>query len=225
MSDHEPLTALVLTGGRSSRMGRNKALLSLEPGGPPVVSLAVERLRRVADELLLVGSDPEPYAFLGLPQVPDVFPDAGSLGGIYSGLAAARNPYALAVACDMPFLSVELLSYMASLPRAYDVLIPRIEEPEPMHAVYSKRCLPWMEERLRAGRYKIVGWFEHARVEYVGRETLERFDPGLRSFYNMNTPEEWERAQAMLGQERHAASEPRGSEGAWDSNHTGSDTP
>ncbi len=193
-----PLSALLLTGGRSSRMGQNKALMSLSPGTPPVVSLAVERLREVADEVLLVGSDAEPYAFLGLPQVPDAFPGAGSLGGIYSGLAAASHRYALAVACDMPFLNVVLLRYMAELPREYDVLIPRIEEPEPMHAIYSTRCLPWMEERLRAERYKIIGWFEKARVQYLERGVLERFDPRLRSFYNMNTPDEWEQAKRML---------------------------
>ena len=195
-----PLTALLLTGGRSSRMGMNKALLSLSPGGPPVVSLAVERLRQVADEVLLVGSDPEPYAFLRLPQVPDAYPGAGSLGGIYSGLRAARNPFALAVACDMPFLSVPLLRYMASEPREYDVLIPVLEEPEPMHAIYGRACLPWMQERLEAGRYKIIGWFDRARVRRLERETVRRYDPDERSFFNMNTPEEWERAKAMLGE-------------------------
>lgn len=105
----EPLTALLLAGGRSSRMGRNKALLSLRPGGPPVIQLIAHKMAEVADEMLLVGCDPRPYAFLGLPCVPDAFPGTGPLGGVYSGLAAARNPYALAVACDMPFLSVDLL--------------------------------------------------------------------------------------------------------------------
>lgn len=179
-------------------MGQNKALLSLVPGGPPVVRLAVERLREVTDTILLVGSDPAPYASLGLPQAPDVFPDSGSLGGIYSGLAAAPTQHTLVIACDMPFLNTELLRYMSALPRDYDVLIPVLEEPEPLHAIYSKSCLPWMEERLRAGRYKIIGWFDKAHVREIDVDTVRRFDPGLRSFFNMNTPEEWERAKAML---------------------------
>jgi molybdopterin-guanine dinucleotide biosynthesis protein A len=179
-------------------MGRNKALLSLEPGGPTVVELAVERLRAVADEVLLVGDDPEPYARLGLPHAPDLYPGAGSLGGIYSGLRAARHPFALAVACDMPFLNAGLLRHMASSPRDYDVLVPVIEEPEPMHAIYSRACLPWMEESLRAGRLKIIGWFPRARVRRLERETLVKLDPELRSFFNMNTPEEWELARGML---------------------------
>lgn len=196
----QPLTALLLTGGRSSRMGQNKALLSLVPDGPPVVAQAVERLRSVADEILLVGSDPEPYAFLGLPQVPDAYPGAGSLGGIYSGLRVARHQYALAVACDMPFLNTGLLQYMASQPREYDVLIPVLDEPEPMHAIYSRSCLPWMEEKLDAGRYKIIGWFDKARVQRIERGTVQQYDPLLRSFFNMNTPEEWERAKEMQRQ-------------------------
>jgi molybdopterin-guanine dinucleotide biosynthesis protein A len=195
-----PLTALVLTGGRSSRMGRNKALLGLAEGGPPIVALAVERLRAVADEILLVGSDPAPYAFLGLPHVPDAYAGAGSLGGIYSGLRAARNAHALAVACDMPFLNVDLLRYMADRERVYDVLIPVIEEPEPMHAIYAQSCLPWMEEKLEEGRYRIIGWFDRARVERIERSTIERFDPELRSFFNMNTPDEWERAKQLAAE-------------------------
>ncbi|MDP9350964.1 MAG: molybdenum cofactor guanylyltransferase [Chloroflexota bacterium] len=200
----QPLTGLLLTGGRSSRMGQNKALLSLAPGGMPVVSLAVESLQTVADEILLVGSDPEPYAFLGLPQVPDVFPGAGSLGGIYSGLRAARNSFALAVACDMPFLNPTLLRYMAELPRDYDVLVPVLDEPEPMHAIYSRACLPWMEEKLEAGRYKIVSWFDRARVYCLESNVIRRYDPDLRSFFNMNTPAEWVQAQEMLRAEAHA---------------------
>ncbi len=169
-----------------------------------MVSLAVESLQTVADEILLVGSDPEPYAFLGLPQVPDVFPGAGSLGGIYSGLRAARNSFALAVACDMPFLNPTLLRYMAELPRDYDVLVPVLDEPEPMHAIYSRACLPWMEEKLGAGRYKIISWFDRARVHCLESNVIRRYDPDLRSFFNMNTPAEWVQAQEMLRAEPHA---------------------
>lgn len=191
----EPLTALVLTGGRSSRMGQNKALLNLTPGGPSLIELVVARLADVASETVLVGTETAPYDFLGLRHVPDLYPNAGSLGGIYSGLQAAKYPYALAVACDMPFLSPDLLRYMASVPREYDVLLPVIDEPEPLHAIYSQLCLPWMEERIDARRYKIIGWFDKAKVQKIERHTIERYDPHCRSFFNVNTPEEWERAR------------------------------
>ena len=193
----QPLTAIVLAGGRSRRMGTNKALLSLEPGGPPVVQSVVDTLGTVADEVLLSASDPAPYAFLDLSTVPDMYPDTGPLGGIYSGLLAAQHQFSLVVACDMPFLSPELLRYMASLPREYDVLVPRPEEPEPTHAIYSRACLPWIEEQLRAGRYKITGWFDRARVRYLERDVLLQHDPELRSFFDTDTPEEWELARGL----------------------------
>ena len=193
----EPLTALLLTGGRSSRMGQNKAMLRVTPGGPSIVEMVAARLTEVASETLVVGAETEPYTFLGLRHVRDVYPNAGSLGGIYSGLQAASFPYALVVACDMPFLNADLLRYMVSVPREYDVLIPVIDEPEPMHAIYSRRCLPWMEEKLEAGRYKIIGWFANAKVQTIERQLIERYDPEHRSFFNMNTPDEWQRAREI----------------------------
>lgn len=178
-------------------MGQNKALLSVTPGGPSIVEMVAARLAEVASETLVVGSESEPYEFLGLRHVRDVYPNAGSLGGIYSGLQAASCPYALVVACDMPFLNADLLRYMVSVPKEYDVLIPVIDEPEPMHAIYSRRCLPWMEEKLQAGRYKIIGWFANAKVQTIERDMIERYDPEHRSFFNMNTPEEWQRAKEI----------------------------
>jgi molybdopterin-guanine dinucleotide biosynthesis protein A len=178
-------------------MGQNKALLRVTPGGPSIVEMVAARLSEVASETLVVGAETEPYKFLGLRHVRDVYPNAGSLGGIYSGLQAASFPYVLVVACDMPFLNANLLRYMVSVPREYDVLIPVIDEPEPMHAIYSRRCLPWMEEKLEAGRYKIIGWFANANVQTIERYLIERYDPEHRSFFNMNTPEEWQRAREI----------------------------
>ncbi len=66
-----------------------------------------------------------------------------------------------------------------------------------MHAIYSRRCLPWMEEKLQAGRYKIIGWFANAKVQTIERDMIERYDPEHRSFFNMNTPEEWQRAREI----------------------------
>ncbi len=192
---------MLLVGGRSSRMGRDKALLSLAPGGPPLVALAAEKLGRVADEVLLVGPQRAGYASLGLPRVPDAFPGTGPLGGILSGLSAARNAHALVAACDMPFLSVRLLEYMAALPRNYDVLVPELEAGrlEPLHAIYSWECLQLIAESLRCGERKAAGWFGGADVQVLGREVLRYLDPELRSFINVNRPEEWEAARRMYG--------------------------
>ncbi|ACZ42372.1 molybdopterin-guanine dinucleotide biosynthesis protein A-like protein [Thermobaculum terrenum ATCC BAA-798] len=198
MSNPKDITGLILVGGKSRRMGFNKALIELTPSGPTVIQTVADKLKDVCPEVILVGSQLEPYRFLNLPQVPDEFPNTGSLGGIYSGLKSARTDYALVVACDMPFLNTELLKYMISLPRDYDVLIPVLDEPEPMHAIYSKRCIPWIAQSIESGSYRIIGWFDRAKVKYIPKETIARFDSDFMSFFNMNTPEELEFAKSYM---------------------------
>jgi molybdopterin-guanine dinucleotide biosynthesis protein A len=149
----------------------------------------------VCDEVLVVayrGDRPLPYRI-----VPDLYAAGGSLGGLYSGLYAASNDYALAVATDMPFLSLPLLRWMLDQPRDYDVLVPLREEPEPLHAVYAKRCLEPMRRRLESGRLKITGFFEDVRVRLVDAATLAVYDPEGLSFFNINTPEDLERARLI----------------------------
>jgi molybdopterin-guanine dinucleotide biosynthesis protein A len=129
--------------------------------------------------------------------VGDVFPDGGSLGGIYSGLEAAAGDAALCVACDMPFLAPPLLAHLARRASEADVVIPEVAgELQPLHAVYGKACLPAMERQLRGGRLKITGFFGEVRVLRVPEAEVARLaDPEL-AFMNLNTPEDLARARA-----------------------------
>ena len=171
------------------------------PGGlgVPATTLleaAGATLQLVCDDVLVVGyraARAVPYRV-----APDLYAEGGSLGGIYSGLFAALGDYGLAVATDMPFLSVRLLRWMVEQPRDYDVLVPVREEPEPLHAIYSKACLEPMRRKLEAGRLKITGFFEDVRVQYVEAVTLAELDPDGLSFFNVNTPEDLERARSVL---------------------------
>ena len=178
-------------------MGQDKALMSITPDGPSIVETVAQKVSVVANEILLVGTNASHYSFLDLPLVPDAFPGTGPLGGIHSALAASGSPYVLVVACDMPFLSVSLLKYLVSIPRDYDLLVPVLDRPQPLHAIYSRACLPLLEQDLLAGKYRVTGWFENANVRTVGRTSIERFDPQFHSFFNMNTPEEYERARQL----------------------------
>ncbi len=189
------VTGIVLAGGKSSRLGQDKALLRLT-GGVTLVEATVERLRPLVDEVLVVASDGGRLGQLPARVVADVFPDGGALGGIYSGLAAARHEYALVVACDMPFLNPDLLRYLLELPRDYDALLPRLAGGllEPLHAAYARACCEPIRARLAAGRYRVVGFLDAVRVRYVEEPELRLLDPELRSFYNVNTPEELEKA-------------------------------
>jgi molybdopterin-guanine dinucleotide biosynthesis protein A len=173
--------------------GEPKALM--EVGGRRIIERVADVLGQVTDDLLLVTNTPDLYAWMGLRMVPDVFPQGGSLGGIYSGLAAAPGEAAFTVACDMPFLHPELVRLVVERAPSGDVVIPRVgEQLETMHACYSKRCLTAMEERLRAGRFKIVGFFDRVSVVEIDEAELRAHrDPSV-AFMNVNTPEELARA-------------------------------
>jgi len=193
------VTGVVQAGGKSTRMGgQPKALIPL--GGRSIVERVVLALTPVVDDMLLVTNTPELYAFLGLPMIADVYRDHGSLGGIYSGLRAAGE-IAFTVACDMPFLHPEVVRLVVARAGEGDVVIPRVgEQLETMHAAYGKACLAPIEERLRAGRLKIVGFFEHVRVVEIGEAEVARFRDPAVAFMNVNTPDELERARALVAE-------------------------
>jgi molybdopterin-guanine dinucleotide biosynthesis protein A len=177
--------------------GRPKALLEL--GGRRIIDRVAHVMRQVADDLLIVTNTPELYASLGLPMVPDVFPDHGSLGGIYSGLQAASGDAAFTVACDMPFLMPEVARLVTDRAGEADVIVPRVgEQWETLHACYGKACLAPIETRLRAGRLKIVGFYDDVRVLSIPAGEVARFRAPEVVFMNVNTPEELEAARLLL---------------------------
>jgi len=176
--------------------GDPKALIQL--GGKRIIERVVDALGAVLSDLLLVTNTPELYAFLGLPMVADVFPDHGSLGGIYSGLRAASGE-AFTVACDMPFLHPEVVRLVVARAGSADVVIPRVgDQLETMHALYGKACLPHMEALLRARRLKIVGFFENVRVLEIPEVEVARYRDPAVCFMNVNTPDELTRARELL---------------------------
>ena len=200
-----PVTGIILAGGKSRRLGRDKTTLPwpppapgqpAAPGTPTLLAVTAGRLATVCAEVLLVGYRGEHHP-LPFRTVPDAYPDSGSLGGIYSGLAAAGG-WSFAIAADMPFLNLALVRHMLSLPREWDALVPVIAgRPEPLHALYGPACLPAMRERIEARRLKITGFFDAVRVCYLDEATVHGFDPELRSFFNINTPADLARARAM----------------------------
>jgi molybdopterin-guanine dinucleotide biosynthesis protein A len=191
------VTGVVQAGGKSARMGGEPKAL-MEVGGRRIVERVVAAIAPVVDDVLVVTNTPERYAFLGLPMVGDVFPDHGALGGIYSGLAAASGDVAFTVACDMPFVRADVVRLVVAHAAGADVVIPRLGEYlETMHAAYGKACLAPMEECLRAGRLKIVGFFDRVRVREISEADVRALaDPDV-VFMNVNTPDELARARAL----------------------------
>ncbi len=196
------ITAVILAGGQSRRLGRDKAV---EPfAGEPLIRRVIRRASEPvsAKSVVIVVADADRAAALPLDDdhliAVDLFPDCGSLGGIYTGLNASPTEWSLVTACDMPFLSAPLLAHMAGLRGGVDAVVPVIEgRPEPTHALYAERCLPAIEAKLRAGQLKISGFFDDVAVRYVPEDEIREFDPDLLSFFNINRPEDLARATEL----------------------------
>lgn len=221
------VSALILAGGQSRRMGQDKAFIPFD--GAPLVARVLARVQPICAETIIVANDAERYAQFGTRIVRDVYPGKGSLGGIYSGLAAAQAPYGLVVACDMPFLNHDLMCYMMSLAPEYQVVIPRAKDPSgksprrrfpvesrvgaaqehpdwipakridlhPTHAIYSRECLPTMQASLQRDDLRVISIMDKLRVRIVEADEVDRFDPQHLSFFNMNTPQDLEFARRL----------------------------
>jgi len=179
-------------------MGQNKAFLKIDQH--VLIERVLAAVRPLTDDLFISTNAPEEYESFGLRLVADIYPGKAALGGIYSVIEAARNEHVLVVACDMPFLNRRLLAYLIELAPTADVIAPLINPPQPetMHAIYSKTCLPSIKTRLQANKLRIIGFFDQVLVRYVGRDELAKFDPNFDSFMNVNTPADWHAAKKRI---------------------------
>ena len=190
-----------MAGGVSRRLGKNKALERI--GGRALIERVVDRLIPVTTEVMVVVARPKQAEPLPLPSsvrvITDRYPGRGSLGGIFTGVDASAERWSLVVACDMPFLDLDLLRHLMAKSTNADAVIPRLNgQPEPLHALYSKACLGPMERMLRAGQLKIAPLFETVRVRYVDEGTIDRIDPRHLSFFNINTQAQLEEALRLV---------------------------
>lgn len=197
-------SGIILAGGKNLRLGTSKALVSID--GKTIIERIVERLAPITDELIIVVSNAR-HDLPPLPQtkiVPDVYPGKGPLGGIYTGLSACRNEFAITVACDMPFLNASLFRHMLELAPSYDAVVPQTKESlfEPLHAVYGRTCLAVIKRRLETADISLRSFLAEIKIRYIDDEECRRYDPNLTSFFNMNRPADLELAKkiAELGQ-------------------------
>jgi molybdopterin-guanine dinucleotide biosynthesis protein A len=188
------VSGVILAGGKNLRMGQNKAFL--EVNGQRIIDRIARLFKGIFDEVLLVTNTPLDYLDLNLRMVTDLFPGKGSLGGVYTGLFHASYAHAFVAACDMPFLNADLVRYLIDLSPGFDIIIPRTDDGfQPLHAVYSQRCLPFMEDLLERDILKIIDFFPQVKKREVPTDEIRRFDPKLISFLNVNTPDDLTRIQ------------------------------
>jgi molybdenum cofactor guanylyltransferase len=182
------VSAAIMAGGKSIRMGQDKAWIELD--GEPLIRRVARVLAEVADEVIVVANDPR-YEALGLTVVRDRYPQGGALGGIATGVGAATYDTVIVAACDMPFLSAELWRLVLGHAGEADVVIPRVAgEYETMHALYAKACLPHMARAIAENRLRVISFFDAVSVKAIDEPELRTVDPTFRAFTNVNTPEE-----------------------------------
>jgi len=184
------VSAVILAGGISSRMGSNKALLPYRGGR--FVEAIQRQLADLFEEVLLVTNTPEQYAFLPCRKVTDIHQGMGALAGLHAGLHHSNSGHIFAVACDMPYLNNALIRRIAALRDGADVVIPEGDKGiEPLHALYGRACLAPMEQALLTGKKRIVSFFDEVRVTQLSCAAVAALDPAFASFRNINTPHEY----------------------------------
>ncbi len=191
---------IILAGGKSLRLGRDKVLEKI--GNKSLLEQVISSIGSLSRDIIIVTVEERAFPQLAghskLKIVSDIFPGKGSLGGIYTGLVTSDSFYNLVIACDMPFLNQLLLSYMIDISEGFDFVIPRVDNLfEPLHAVYSKNCIAPLEFILKQGRKVIIELFNFVKVRYVEAEEIDRFDPQHLSFFNINTKEDLELARKI----------------------------
>jgi len=201
------VSAIVLCGGRSTRMKANKAFVKI--GSQPLLESIVNDLKQEFDEVILSANEPHLYHGIDVKIVQDIIiPFSGPLNGIHAGLSAAANPHAFVVACDMPFMDVKLAAFLADLAEGYDVVVPVADgHYQPLYAVYSKVCLPQIQENLKQNIFKIAAFYDKVRVRRVQETEIEMLADKNKVFFNVNTPEDLAQADEMCKSGCQKASE------------------
>ena len=183
------VSGIILAGGRSSRMGRDKTLLLIK--NETLIERTVRKLRGFVDEIIIASNHTAKYDLPGIVEVPDSYPGMGPLGGMHAGLMVAKHQYSFIVSCDMPFFTEELARYLLERKAGYDVVVPEIRNRlEPLCAVYSRDCIKPIEQCLQAGVSQVYRFYPDVKVCKIVESDLGQIGDLKEIFCNLNTPED-----------------------------------
>jgi molybdopterin-guanine dinucleotide biosynthesis protein A len=193
-------SCIVLAGGKSLRLGYDKVLEII--GNTSLLERVISRVSLLSSEVIIVtANEPTNFELVDYPKLRilcDIYPGKGPIGGIYTGLVTSTSFYNLVVASDMPFLNQALLRYMTQLSANFDLVVPRVGNlVEPLHAVYTKKCLATIEQMIKQDKLSVNQLFHLVKTRYVETEEIERFDPKHLSFFNINTKADLKRAREL----------------------------
>lgn len=183
------MTGIILSGGKSLRMGENKAFILIE--GVPIIQRIFQLFHCLFQEVLIITNQKEVYQHINAKVYNDLQPNLGVLGGVYTGLYYATFPYAFVAACDMPYLKAPVIKYLIDHINGFDVVVPKTPDGlQPLHAVYSKNCLEPIKRVLDQSQTKVIDFYPYVQINIIEAMELQSLDPTLESFVNLNTPEE-----------------------------------
>ncbi len=183
------MTAVILAGGNSIRMGQNKAFIKID--GVPIITRIHSLFKELFEEVSIVTNQKDLFKNFGSSIYTDLLPDKGALGGLYTGIFFSSFDYSFCVACDMPFIKRPLVEFLIRHTKDEDALVPRTTDGlQPLHAVYSKRCLDAIRSVIDRGKHRITDFYDLVRVKIVEESEFLHLDPLRESFINVNTPEE-----------------------------------
>lgn len=190
------MTGIILAGGKNTRIGQDKSFLKV--GNRTIIERTVSILSKIFNEIIIISNTPEPYRSFGLKIYSDIIPEKNSLGGIYTGLSVSSSRHNFFVACDMPFLNENLIKYMTESINDSDIVIPKTKKGyEPLHAIYSKSCIPFIKKQIEKNQLKILDFFPSVTVREIETKEIDVCGPEHAAFLNLNTQQDLLDAQAI----------------------------
>ncbi|MDD5772549.1 MAG: molybdenum cofactor guanylyltransferase [bacterium] len=189
-------TAILLAGGKSSRLGQNKAFVDV--ANKTIFEREFDVLQKLFSEIIIIANNPVLFRSSGLKIYKDIIPDKGPLGGILTGLSISETKNNFVVSCDLPFLNENVISFLYSKFSSCNLLIPCWQgQLMPLHGFYSKNCLPVIENQISTNKLKVLDITSHLKTKYVQELELKKYDREGKSFFNVNTLEDLENARIM----------------------------
>jgi len=190
------LSVAIQAGGESTRMGMNKAMMDFL--GEPLIARVITRVSSLSDDIFIITKEPQEFKKFPVRIIKDAISGKGAIGGLYTAFVEAKYEFVAVVACDMPFVNMDLLkkAYEVLLEYQADVAIPKTEEGyEPLHAVYRiQKCLPAIQNALATDNKRLVSWFPEVNVVEMKSNMIDQYDPEHTAFINVNTRDEYIRA-------------------------------
>jgi len=198
------ITGIVLAGGESRRMGHHKATIEID--GTPLLKKSVLLFKEIFPEVIALSKEPGSFGDVGCKEVGDLFSGMGPIVGILTAFKVTTSDYIFVAACDMPFLNKNLIELIVNEGQGFDVALPGVgDKSDPLHALYSRntyeRMLSFMENEGRSLN-RFINSLHAKKVRYISEEEIRAVDPHALSLFNMNTPEELEKAKKLLSDDK-----------------------